>query len=116
LNNDDLLTVVNHFLRTTDIQWGAQRSQDALISMAFTILTKPGTEGTGYHRDDHIWQTTHKSQEASGYQKGSDLGINLMVPGTDSSKEIGATKVREVDCRGFADSPRLDYPRLPFVG
>jgi hypothetical protein len=84
--------------------------------MAFTILTKPGTEGTGYHRDDHIWQTTHKSQEASGYQKGSDLGINLMVPGTDSSKEIGATKVREIDRRGLADSPRLDYPRLPFVG
>lgn len=61
--------------------------------MAFTILTEPGTQGTGYHRDDHIWQTTHTNQEVTGYRKGSDLGINLMVPGTDVAVENGATKV-----------------------
>jgi hypothetical protein len=61
--------------------------------MAFTIRTDPGTQGTGYHRDDHIWQPTHTSQETSGYRQGSDLGINLMVPGTDVTVENGATKV-----------------------
>lgn len=56
-----------------------------------TIDIGPGGKEQIMHRDDIIWHQMHKHQEK--YQVGSDVGIDLLVPGSKTTLENGATWV-----------------------
>lgn len=52
----------------------------------------PGEKAQGLHRDDFIWQHTHNS-DRNKYEQGSDIGMGIIVPGTQTRYENGATAV-----------------------
>lgn len=53
----------------------------------------PGEKAQDLHRDDFIWQRTHTRSEGS-YEHGSDVGMGIIVAGTETTMENGATVVR----------------------
>lgn len=52
----------------------------------------PGEKAQDLHRDDFIWQRTHIGSEGS-YEPGSDVGMGIIVAGTETTKANGATVV-----------------------
>lgn len=52
----------------------------------------PGEKAQDLHRDDFIWQQTHNS-DRNKYERGSDVGMGIIVPGTQTRYENGATAV-----------------------
>ncbi|KAK6823292.1 hypothetical protein RU639_006197 [Aspergillus parasiticus] len=93
---ENVQSIVNHFLRTTnppfvDLNSEPGRSTNAILSAASTIATRPGGKAQALHRDDSIWQKVHASQEDTGYCVGSDISMSLLVPGVTSTRENGAT-------------------------
>ena len=71
-------------------------STEAILSAAATLDIGPGVRVQGLHRDDYIWQQTHRRDgfgEKDGYALGSDVGMGLYVPGVATTAENGATLV-----------------------
>lgn len=66
---------------------------DAILSVASTLDIGPGVKAQTLHRDDHIWQQTHKRTDENEYQIGSDVAMGLLVPGIKTTAENGATLV-----------------------
>ena len=52
----------------------------------------PGEKAQDLHRDDFIWQQQHNA-DRNEYQLGSDVGMGIIVPGTKTFYENGATAV-----------------------
>ncbi|KAL8802059.1 MAG: hypothetical protein Q9182_004072 [Xanthomendoza sp. 2 TL-2023] len=86
--------IVNHFLRTESVPYNDKGSipisTDAILSASATLDIGPGVQAQDLHRDDFIWQQTHRAQ-SEGYKLGSDVGMGLLVPGVRTRRENGAT-------------------------
>ena len=65
---------------------------DPILSIASTLDNGPGVEQQGLHRDDFIWQQTHRGDQ-SEYALVSDVVMAVLVPGSATSVENGATLV-----------------------
>lgn len=64
---------------------------DPLLSIAITFAIPPGTPAQGLHRDDKNHH--HRHVAACEYRQGRDMLLGLFVPGCDTSKANGATRV-----------------------
>lgn len=53
----------------------------------------PGEQAQELHRDDFIWQRTHSGYQGR-YELGSDVGMGIIVAGTETRMCNGATVVR----------------------
>lgn len=62
-----------------------------LLSIAITMDIRPGAPAQKLHRDDKNHHARHaKVQE---YHENRDMLLGLFVPGCDTTKEIGATRI-----------------------
>lgn len=68
-------------------------STDTILSASATLDIGPGVHAQDLHPDDFIWQQTHTAQ-GNGYTAGADVGMGLLVRGTKTTKENGATLVQ----------------------
>lgn len=64
---------------------------DPLLSIAITFAIPPGTPAQGLHRDDKNHH--HRHHVESKYSKNRDMLLGLFVPGCDTFKANGATRV-----------------------
>lgn len=84
-----------HFLALETTHWYGPNplttTSHPLLSIAITFDIPPGTPAQGLHRDDKNHHARHTS--ASHYQKGRDMLLGLFVPGCDTMKANGATRV-----------------------
>lgn len=62
-----------------------------LLSIAITFDIPPGTPAQGLHRDDKNHHARHI--QAESYEKGRDVLLGLFVPGCNTTKANGATRV-----------------------
>lgn len=62
-----------------------------LLSIAITMDINPGAKAQKLHRDDKNHHARHAKVET--YHKNRDMLLGLFVPGCDTSREIGATRV-----------------------
>ncbi|KAK5064821.1 hypothetical protein LTR84_000655 [Exophiala bonariae] len=62
-----------------------------LLSIAITFDIPPGTPAQGLHRDDKNHHVRHN--QAESYEKGRDVLLGLFVPGCNTTKANGATRV-----------------------
>ena len=88
------LEILRHFLGTQSTIYNganAKVTTDPILSASATLYVGPGEKKQKLHRDDFIWQQEHVRQEE--YQRGSDVGAGLLVAGTDTTLENGATLV-----------------------
>ena len=99
LQQPAFLGILNHFLRTKTVPYNDNGSTvletDAILSAAATLDIGPGVKAQDLHRDDFIWQQTHKAKGGEGYQMGSDFSMGLLVPGVNTTKANGATLVED---------------------
>lgn len=54
----------------------------------------PGAKAQRLHRDDKNFHVHHEDQTQTGYRKESDVEMGFLIPGVESTMEVGATKVR----------------------
>ncbi|PSN73390.1 hypothetical protein BS50DRAFT_672283 [Corynespora cassiicola Philippines] len=87
--------MVSHFLNLTTTAWyGDEPSTNTcppLLSIAITMDTRPGTKAQKLHRDDKNHH--HRHHPASSYSPNRDMLLGLFVPGCDTRRENGATRV-----------------------
>lgn len=62
-----------------------------LLSIAITFAIPPGTPAQGLHRDDKNHH--HRHAAAKSYSHGRDMLLGLFVPGCNTTKANGATRV-----------------------
>lgn len=84
-----------HFLtlETTSYYGDEARTgkSDPLLSIAITFAIPPGTPAQGLHRDNKNHHARHTA--ATKYTKGRDMLLGIFVPGCDTSRGNGATRV-----------------------
>ncbi|MCJ1281397.1 hypothetical protein MMC26_000716 [Xylographa opegraphella] len=97
LQQPNLLRIINHFLRTVSVPYndanGTELVSDAILSASATLDISPGVKAQDLHRDDFIWQQTHKAEDGATYRVGSDVAMGLLVPGVKTIAANGATLV-----------------------
>lgn len=97
IGNDQLFRVLDHFLsKTTRIFYDdvpKVHTTKPILSTASTIDVRPGAIGQRLHRDDKVHHVDHADMTKTGYVLGSDVSMTLLIPGTASSVENGATLV-----------------------
>jgi len=95
LQQSDLLAILKYFLCSVSIPYndanGKELTTDFLLSAAATLDIGPGVEAQDLHRDDFIWQQTHRVGHEKTYARGSDVAMGLLVPGVNTTAENGAT-------------------------
>ncbi|KAL2870541.1 phytanoyl-CoA dioxygenase family protein [Aspergillus lucknowensis] len=62
-----------------------------LLSIAITMDIRPGAPAQKLHRDDKNHHARHARVET--YHENRDMLLGLFVPGCDTTKEIGATRI-----------------------
>lgn len=67
---------------------------DPILSAAATLDIGPGVKAQDLHRDDFIWQQTHKAGDEKTYTLGQDVSMGLLVPGVKTTAANGATLVK----------------------
>ncbi|KAL4926832.1 phytanoyl-CoA dioxygenase family protein [Aspergillus undulatus] len=80
--------------KTTSNYYGETKhtqTSEAILSIAMTFDIGPGAKAQRLHRDDKNFHIDHQDQSATGYQVGSDVMMNFMVPGVKTTFENGAT-------------------------
>jgi ectoine hydroxylase-related dioxygenase (phytanoyl-CoA dioxygenase family) len=84
-----------HFLAIETTNWMGQDAETntthPLLSISITMDIRPGAPAQRLHRDDKNHHARHAP--ASKYHKNRDMLLGLFVPGCDTFKEIGATRV-----------------------
>ena len=97
LQQPNLLEIINHFLRTVSVPYNdanaAELRADPILSAAATLDIGPGVKAQDLHRDDFIWQQTHRNENEKAYMLGSDVAMGLLVPGVKTTAANGATLV-----------------------
>ncbi|OCK75282.1 PhyH-domain-containing protein [Lepidopterella palustris CBS 459.81] len=87
--------LVDHFLSIKTIcYYGSESSINIcypLLSVAITMDMRPGTLAQKLHRDDKNHHARHTA--ATTYHANRDMLLGLFVPGCDTSRENGATRV-----------------------
>ena len=88
-------SLCEHFLSLETTTWYGDEARkgrsDPLLSIAITFAIPPGTPAQGLHRDDKNHHARH--QPTSRYIKGRDILLGLFVPGCDTFRANGATRV-----------------------
>ena len=88
--------IVEKFLTLETTHWYGDTPvmgrSEPLLSIAITFDIPPGTKRQGLHRDDknHHWR---RGERVERYNKGREGLVGLFVPGCDTNKTNGATKV-----------------------
>lgn len=84
-----------HFLALETTHWYGERplttTSHPLLSIAITFDIPPGTPAQGLHRDDKNHHARHT--RGTSYTKGRDMLLGLFVPGCDTFRANGATRV-----------------------
>lgn len=84
-----------HFLTLETTTWYGDEARtgrsDPLLSIAITFAIPPGTPAQGLHRDDKNHHARHFA--AREYSQGRDMLLGLFVPGCDTFRANGATRV-----------------------
>lgn len=84
-----------HFLAIETTAWygdeGRTNTSHPLLSISIAFDIPPGTSAQGLHRDDKNHHARHPPVQR--YHKNRDMLFGLFVPGCDTSKENGATRV-----------------------
>ncbi|KAI2625426.1 hypothetical protein GGS26DRAFT_201293 [Hypomontagnella submonticulosa] len=84
-----------HFLALETTTWYGDKAQTnishPLLSIAIAFDIPPGTQAQGLHRDDKNHHARHA--EATHYSRNRDMLLGLFVPGCDTRRENGATRV-----------------------
>ncbi|MCJ1404218.1 hypothetical protein MMC11_007443 [Xylographa trunciseda] len=98
LQQSDLQAILKHFLCTVSVPYndanGKELATSFLLSAAATLDIGPEVGAQDLHRDDFIWQQTHKVGDEKIYALGSDVAMGLLVPGVNTTAENGATLVK----------------------
>ncbi|KAJ9299496.1 hypothetical protein DTO280E4_5116 [Paecilomyces variotii] len=86
-----------HFLSlTTTNYYNTEPSTNTthpLLSIAITMDIRPGAAAQRLHRDDKNHHARHVRTSSYSYEPHRDMLLGLFVPGCDTTKEIGATRV-----------------------
>ena len=88
--------LVEHFLTLETTHWyddtPVTTKSKPLFSIAITFDIPPGTKRQGLHRDDknHHWR---RGERVEKYEKGREGLAGLFVPGCDTHRGNGATRV-----------------------
>ncbi|KAI1095071.1 hypothetical protein F5B19DRAFT_397852 [Rostrohypoxylon terebratum] len=84
-----------HFLALETATWYGEKAQvntsHPLLSISIAFDIPPGTPAQGLHRDDKNHHARHPP--ATEYTRNRDMLLGLFVPGCDTVKENGATRV-----------------------
>ncbi|KAI1382465.1 hypothetical protein F4677DRAFT_440260 [Hypoxylon crocopeplum] len=84
-----------HFLTLETTTWYGDTAQTntshPLLSIAIAFDIPPGTLAQGLHRDDKNHHARHV--ETAHYSRNRDVLLGLFVPGCDTSRANGATRV-----------------------
>ncbi|EXJ82789.1 hypothetical protein A1O3_06604 [Capronia epimyces CBS 606.96] len=84
-----------HFLALETTHWYGPKplttTSHPLLSISITFDIPPGTPAQGLHRDDKNHHARHTRTEK--YEKGRDVLLGLFVPGCNTSKANGATRI-----------------------
>jgi ectoine hydroxylase-related dioxygenase (phytanoyl-CoA dioxygenase family) len=84
-----------HFLAIETTAWygdeGRTNTSHPLLSISIAFDIPPGTSAQGLHRDDKNHHARHSAVQS--YHKNRDMLFGLFVPGCDTTKENGATRV-----------------------
>lgn len=87
--------MVNHFLALETTNWMNDEPSTnvcpPLLSISITMSSGPGTSAQKLHRDDKNHHARHAA--ASSYTPNRDMLLGLFVPGCDTTKANGATRV-----------------------
>ncbi|KAF2177527.1 hypothetical protein K469DRAFT_602979 [Zopfia rhizophila CBS 207.26] len=87
--------MVEYFLSITTTNWyGNEPSTNTcppLLSVAITMDIRPGTKAQKLHRDDKNHHARHAA--VPSYHPNRDILLGLFVPGCDTYRENGATRV-----------------------
>lgn len=87
--------MVNYFLALETTNWmGTEPSTNVcppLLSISITMDTRPGTVAQKLHRDDKNHHARHAAAEK--YARNRDMLLGLFVPGCDTYRANGATRV-----------------------
>ncbi|KAJ9295374.1 hypothetical protein DTO271G3_6197 [Paecilomyces variotii] len=87
----------SHFLSlTTTNYYNTEPSTNTthpLLSIAITMDIRPGATAQRLHRDDKNHHARHVRASSYSYEPHRDMLLGLFVPGRDTTKEIGATRV-----------------------
>ncbi|PYH45960.1 uncharacterized protein BP01DRAFT_415450 [Aspergillus saccharolyticus JOP 1030-1] len=91
----DLLDLAEEFLAITTTNWyGEEPSTNIthpLLSIAITMDIRPGARAQKLHRDDKNHHARHTRVDA--YHTNRDILLGLFVPGCDTRRANGATRV-----------------------
>ncbi|EXJ87920.1 hypothetical protein A1O1_04847 [Capronia coronata CBS 617.96] len=84
-----------HFLALETTHWYGPNplttTSHPLLSISITFDIPPGTPAQGLHRDDKNHHARHS--RADKYDKNRDMLLGLFVPGCNTSKANGATRI-----------------------
>ncbi|KAI1205277.1 uncharacterized protein F4807DRAFT_443433 [Annulohypoxylon truncatum] len=84
-----------HFLALETTTWYGEKAQvntsHPLLSISIAFDIPPGTPAQGLHRDDKNHHARHT--QASQYSRNRDMLLGLFVPGCDTMRANGATRV-----------------------
>ncbi|KAK8210198.1 hypothetical protein M8818_003686 [Zalaria obscura] len=87
--------LAEEFLGITTTNWMGNTPETntthPLLSIAITMDTRPGSAAQRLHRDDKNHHARHTKAET--YTKGRDMLMGIFVPGCDTYKENGATRI-----------------------
>ncbi|KAI2464469.1 hypothetical protein F4781DRAFT_412910 [Annulohypoxylon bovei var. microspora] len=88
-------TLCEHFLALDTTTWYGEKAQvntsHPLLSISIAFDIPPGTPAQGLHRDDKNHHARHA--QASHYSRNRDMLLGLFVPGCDTVRANGATRV-----------------------
>jgi hypothetical protein len=102
IGNNTLFDILNYFLsKTTKCFYDdvpTVHTTYPILSTASTIDVRPGAAGQRIHRDDKVHHVDHADMTKTGYVKGSDVSMSLLIPGVESTLENGATLVSYLFC------------------
>jgi hypothetical protein len=87
--------MVTHFLSLTTTNYydstPSTNTCPPLLSISITMDTRPGTPAQRLHRDDKNHHARHTA--STSYSPNRDILLGLFVPGCDTTKANGATRV-----------------------
>ncbi|KAI1643656.1 uncharacterized protein F4817DRAFT_361315 [Daldinia loculata] len=87
--------LAEHFIGIESTTWYGDEPQvnksHPLLSISITMDSRPGCKAQRLHRDDKNHHARHTKTDK--YTQGRDMLIGLFVPGCDTSKANGATRI-----------------------
>lgn len=99
MGNKVLLEVADHFVASSTTVFHGDTGKKVtygskpILSLSSVLDIGPGAKAQPLHRDDDLYYNKHEDLTQTGYKKGRDVGMAIMMPGVESTYEKGATLV-----------------------